>query len=121
MERITEKIRTLRLQRGYTLEYMGQLLHISQPAYSKLEKNETKLTVERLIEIARVLHIPVIELLEVADFSEAQDTATVSFYEKPYYDSLHISGKIEELYEARLKDKDLMLDQLKKIIEDLSK
>ncbi len=52
MEKIINKIREIRKDRGYSHEYMAHLLDISQVAYSKIEKNETKLTVERLFKIA---------------------------------------------------------------------
>ncbi len=48
MENILENIKTIRKQKGYSHEYIAHELDISQVAYSKLEKNETKLTVERL-------------------------------------------------------------------------
>jgi len=57
MEKVINKIRTIRKDKGYSHEYMAHMLDISQVAYSKIEKNETKLTVERLFKIAEILEL----------------------------------------------------------------
>ncbi|MFT3884852.1 MAG: helix-turn-helix transcriptional regulator [Flavobacteriales bacterium] len=60
---ITEKIRILREQKKLRHEDMAERLNISQSAYSRLEKGDAKLDVERLQKIAEVLEVPVEELL----------------------------------------------------------
>ena len=52
MENIIEKIKDIRKSKGYSHEYMAHKLEMSQPAYSKIEKNETVLSVDRLFKIA---------------------------------------------------------------------
>ena len=49
--------------KGYSQEYMAFRLDISQNAYSKLERGETKLTVRRFYEIAEILEISIDNLL----------------------------------------------------------
>ena len=61
---IGEKIRICRLQKSYSQEFMAFSLSISQNAYSKIEREQTELTVKRLYEIAELLNISVFELLE---------------------------------------------------------
>jgi transcriptional regulator with XRE-family HTH domain len=60
---IGEKIRLCRLQRGYSQEFMAFSLNISQNAYSKIEREQTELTVKRLYEIAGLLKISAVDLL----------------------------------------------------------
>ncbi len=60
---IGEKIRVQRLIKNYSQEYMAYSLNISQTAYSNIERNGTKLSVERLIEIAEILEISHFELM----------------------------------------------------------
>lgn len=61
---ITEKIRILREQKKLRHEDMAERLGISQSAYSRLEKGDAKLDVERLQKIAEVLEVPVEDLIK---------------------------------------------------------
>jgi len=61
---IAANIRHKREQRNYTQEYLAAKLDISQNAYSKIELGYTKITVERLFQIADVLGYDVTELIE---------------------------------------------------------
>lgn len=60
---IGEKIRTIRTAKGYSQDYVVNLLNIKQPAYSDIETDKTKLNLERAQEIANILEIDVAELL----------------------------------------------------------
>jgi transcriptional regulator with XRE-family HTH domain len=63
MKNIGEKIRIQRLTKKYSQEYMAFMLDISQPAYSKIERNETELTIQRIFDIAEILEINPFTLL----------------------------------------------------------
>ena len=124
MENIVNKIREFRKKKGYSHETMAHELNMSQPAYSKIEKNETKLSVERLFEIANILETPVEKFLEINPnnvYNQDIKENGVGYQdiENFYADNKEKSEKIEILYEARLKDKDLMIAQLQKIIDKL--
>lgn len=58
-----ERIRLLRLQRGYSQENMADLLNLSTTAYGDIERGKTELTLSRLEQIAEVLNLSVTELL----------------------------------------------------------
>jgi transcriptional regulator with XRE-family HTH domain len=62
---IASNIRNKREYRNYTQEYLAAKLKISQNAYSKIELGYTKITVERLFQIAEVLEFSVTELINV--------------------------------------------------------
>jgi transcriptional regulator with XRE-family HTH domain len=62
---IAANIRTKREKRNYTQEYLAYKLSISQNAYSKIELGYTKITLERLFQIAEILEIDVISLLDL--------------------------------------------------------
>ncbi|QQV04080.1 helix-turn-helix domain-containing protein [Chryseobacterium sp. FDAARGOS 1104] len=106
---------------------MAEELHISQAAYSKIEKNETKLTVDRLYQIAEILEAPVYELLDVNpnNIYNQQNfyDASVGYQDiqNLYQENKDKTDKIESLYEERLKDKDKMIEQLQDIISALKK
>ena len=55
VEKILNKIKEARKEYGYSHESMAHELGISQAAYTNLEKNESKLTVERFLTIAEIL------------------------------------------------------------------
>ncbi|MXV49937.1 helix-turn-helix domain-containing protein [Pedobacter sp. HMF7647] len=54
---IGEKIRIQRVIKQYSQEYVANCMDISQAAYSKIERGETELSVERLYEIAEILEV----------------------------------------------------------------
>ena len=64
MEKVLNKIRDIRKEKGFTLENMADELEISHTSYRNIENNQCKLTVERLIGIAEILEVPTSELLD---------------------------------------------------------
>ncbi|WDF55036.1 helix-turn-helix domain-containing protein [Mucilaginibacter sp. KACC 22063] len=60
---VASNIRQIRERKGYTQEYLAMKLGISQNAYSKIELGYTKITLERLFHIARLIETDVISLL----------------------------------------------------------
>ncbi|MCF2442972.1 helix-turn-helix domain-containing protein [Dyadobacter sp. CY345] len=60
---VAANIRKVREYRDYTQDYMAMKLGISQNAYSKIELAYTRITLERLIQIAGILEIDVITLI----------------------------------------------------------
>jgi len=68
---IAANIRNKREYRNYTQEYLAAKLAISQNAYSKIELGYTKITVERLFQIAEVLGFEVTDLIDIKPQSAA--------------------------------------------------
>jgi transcriptional regulator with XRE-family HTH domain len=54
--KIGDKLKKIRLLRGLKQEEMANILHVSTQAYSKLERNETKMDDQRLQQIALFLN-----------------------------------------------------------------
>lgn len=67
MEDITEKIRLLRLQKGYSQENVADLMGISTTAYGDIERGKTELTLARTAQMAEVLQTTVGELLGITN------------------------------------------------------
>jgi transcriptional regulator with XRE-family HTH domain len=63
----TEKIRKFRLEKGYSQEYMAHQLDISQNAYSKLERGSTRLTLDKLEQIAGALGVSYQEIIHTGE------------------------------------------------------
>ncbi|MFQ5445572.1 MAG: helix-turn-helix transcriptional regulator [Saprospiraceae bacterium] len=57
-------IKAIRSLKGYSQEYMGLCLGMSQKNYSKIERGETRLTVDCLEKIAGIFEMQVSEVLQ---------------------------------------------------------
>ncbi len=60
---VYKQIQNLRKKKKLSQLEMAFKLHMSQSAYAKLENGKTKIDIERLIEIAKLLHADLNELL----------------------------------------------------------
>ncbi len=63
MDNIYNVIRDLRIQRGYSQDYMAEKLGMNQANYGKLEKGVISLTIERLQQIAEAFGLHASDLL----------------------------------------------------------
>jgi transcriptional regulator with XRE-family HTH domain len=120
MEIILDKIKDIRKRKGYSHEYMAHKLDMSQPAYSKIEKNETVLSVDRLYKIAKILETSVVDILDINPNTiynqNNHDNGTFIGHQEVqnlYQDNKDKSEKIELLYEQRLKDQAEIIALLK--------
>ena len=126
MEIVIEKIKDIRKKKGYSHEYMAHQLNMSQPAYSKIENSETKLSVDRLFEISEILETPIEGFLDINPntiyHQNNNDNGTFIGHqevENLYQDNIETTEIIALLYETKLQDKNDMIVELKKIIEKL--
>lgn len=60
-----EKIRQIRLLKGFSQENMADMLGISTTAYGDIERNKTELTISRATEIAKVLGVGIVDLMDI--------------------------------------------------------
>lgn len=125
MEEVLSKIKEYRKKKGYSYETMAHELDTSPGAYRKIELNQTKLTVERLFQIAKILDEKVVDILGINPNNQLNQTIndTATGYQQQienyFQENKEKSEKIEALYEARLKDKDETITALKEIISPL--
>ncbi|SEM77547.1 Helix-turn-helix [Mucilaginibacter gossypiicola] len=61
------RIRTIRESKNFSQYYVAYKLNISQNTFSKIELGHVKLTVDRFLQIARVLDVSPTELLFYQD------------------------------------------------------
>lgn len=95
---ITQKIRILREQKKLRHEEMADRLGISQSAYSRLEKGDAKLDVDRLRKIAEILEVPVEELL-------SNDPITINVYDNKGGTNGYVKHNVPEEFVERLMDR----------------
>ena len=60
---IRERIKRIRIEKGYSQEYMADMLNVSQNAYHKLERGHTRISLKKFIEISKILEIEISELI----------------------------------------------------------
>ncbi|MCC7333207.1 MAG: helix-turn-helix transcriptional regulator [Flavobacteriales bacterium] len=63
MNNIGAKIRQIREIKGLSQDYVATELGISQPSYARLEKEDERISIIRLINIAEILKTSVAELI----------------------------------------------------------
>ena len=66
---IGEKIRRVRESKDFSQEYIATNLNISSQAYSKIERGETKMDLDRLQKIADILEVGVVDIMSVEEKS----------------------------------------------------
>lgn len=75
---IGERIRKIRSVKGFSQDYVADLLNISQSAYSDIEKNKSKIDIKRLQKIADIFEVNIDDIIS---FDENQ-VFNNTFYEK---------------------------------------
>lgn len=65
VKRVLLRLREMRKAKGVSIENMADELQMSTAAYNKIEKQTTKLTLERLLQIRKILDVPLEDLLEI--------------------------------------------------------
>lgn len=111
---IIDTIKEYRNKKGYSHETMGHQLDISPSAYNKIERKETKLTVERMFLIQDILEIPTERLFQIENIKTVNQNNydnSVGFVEKYHQEN-------KDLYKDLLAAKDDVINQLKKRLED---
>lgn len=111
---IGKNIRKYREIKGYSQEYMAHELNINQASYAKLENNSTKITIDRLFNISKLLQTDITDLLElnkqhIYNLYENQHAVGHQQVENLYQEN-------KEVYERLIKSKDDQIELLKEQI-----
>lgn len=122
-----QKLRVYREFRNYSQEYIAEKLGITQNAYSRIETNQTRLTAERLRQVAEILSIPLTCLLSDSEpqlnfGNGSSDRHTLELLEhtKNLYDQI-IKTKDEKILSLEdeisnlRKDRDKMMQLIEKL------
>jgi transcriptional regulator with XRE-family HTH domain len=70
------RIRALRESKGFTQEYMAEMLGISQSTYAHLESGKANMDIGRLLRIADILETDMTELVETGKGDNSQPPAS---------------------------------------------
>lgn len=117
---VGQKIRKLRELRNYTQEYMATQLGLSQKAYCNIETNQTKISLDRFIQIAQILAVDAEKL-----FSFDEDTAINNVINNKLKEctefviNQNTSERENELLRETVRKQDAEIAFLRSIIEKL--
>jgi len=106
---ISKNIRKYRELKDYSQEYMAHELNINQASYAKIENNSTKLTVDRLFAISKLLDVDVSELLDlkkqnVFNLYDNHHAVGLQEVENLYQENKEATAKLISNYEDQIKD-----------------
>lgn len=119
IDKVLKRIRENRKTKGYSHDYMAAMLDISPSAYNKLERNETNLSLERLLVITDILELPITEVLDIKTgdtYNQDLKDNSIGRVETLYQDNKDKTEKIEHLYQQLLKEKDETIKMLKELV-----
>lgn len=78
--KIGDKLRKLRVNKGYSQESMAETLQISQKTYSNMENDKSSISIENLKKIAEEFNVDLLELLSdgkvIVQYNTANDSST---------------------------------------------
>lgn len=106
-------IRKMRESKGFSQDYMAQVLNISQASYARIENEDTKITVDRLYKIAEILEKNIIEFFDTDKIKIENITSHDNSH--GFVQNLHIENK--EIYEKLLQCKDEQIALLSGLIK----
>ena len=109
MNSIGNKIRLLREEKGLSQENLASALDITQSNYARLEKDDNRLSVPRLIVIAKTLETTVTELV-----GEKANTVVNQNHNNEAVTYLHANFKADKEHIQTLKDE---IEYLKKMVD----
>jgi transcriptional regulator with XRE-family HTH domain len=96
MNVIGQRIKNIREDKGITQETMALHLDVTQSNYGRLEKDDRRLNIVKLLKIVRILDVNICQL-----FGESGDTAGFGGMNKEVYDILveSLTSEIQHLKE----------------------
>lgn len=96
---VSKNIKKYRDFKGFSQEYMAEQMNLTQSAYAKIENTETKLTIDRLNEISKILEVDIANLLE----QKTPNVYNIYNNEIGNIETLNIENKelLKELLEAK--------------------
>lgn len=117
MTEIGERIRKLREDKNISQEKMALELDHTQSNYGRLEKDDKRLNVPKLVKIAEILKVSISYLFneQASKVINQHDNENPTAYnvKNLYQDKSELKDKIIEQLEYRLKEKDEMIQILR--------
>lgn len=120
IDKVLEKVKIARKEKGYSHENMAAELNISQAAYTNIEKNDAKLSVERLLKISEILEKPTYYFFETSPnniYNQQNSDNPIGHIDNLYQDNKDAYQKLVESYETSIKNLKEEVAFLRKLVE----
>ena len=75
------KLRKLRMQNGYSQEYLAEVLEVSQKTYSNMENDKSSISIDTLKKIAQEYKIDLLDLInegKIVQNNNSVDSSTIN-------------------------------------------
>lgn len=110
--KVNDRIRRLRELKNWSQEDMAEQMQMSKNGYSKLERGESRLSLDRLEQVAAVFKMDVLELMTVNDKGLVYQVNENSNHNSAsYFDSEQAVAAENEKLRLMLQHRDEMLAQ----------
>ena len=111
---IAKNIRKHRELKGFSQEYMAHQLNVNQSTYAKMENSSTKITIDKLFSVAKLLETDVSEILNLKNQTIYNQDLKDNSVGHQQVENFHQQNK--EIYQELLKAKDDQIALLKEQI-----
>tara|TARA_R110002020_G_scaffold88891_1_gene217700 strand:+ start:421 stop:819 length:399 start_codon:yes stop_codon:yes gene_type:complete len=115
-------MRILRESQDYSQEYVADVLNINQKTYSNLESGKSKLTVDRIHQLADLYHVKpdyfLSDELPVINYNTGPNSHGGNF--KTYNNNFGELDFVKSVYEKMLQDKNHIISNLENQVEKLT-
>jgi transcriptional regulator with XRE-family HTH domain len=112
---IAKNIRKHRELKGFSQEYMAHQLNVNQSTYAKMENSSTKITIDKLFSVAKLLETDVSDLLNEEKSTIYNQDLKDNAIGHQQIENLHQENK--EVYQELLKAKDEQIALLKEMLD----
>ncbi|MDR2204605.1 MAG: helix-turn-helix transcriptional regulator [Flavobacteriaceae bacterium] len=118
MNNVGTNIRKIRERKGYSQESMASELGINQSTYGKLERDASKLSLDRLETIAKFLHEDLGEILGIANKNTINNKTKYGngYVETISNDYREVVQDIKSVYEELIQSKNEQISLLKSLL-----
>lgn len=113
---IGPKIKKIREIKGYSQEYIASKMSITQNSYSKIERGETNLSLNKVMEICSILEIDLNTLMNFDEkmiFNNCTQSGNVGENNTFVFNA---AEKMQELFERIIKTKDAEIERLHNLL-----
>jgi len=123
MNAVALKIKKLRISSGITQDQMAERVHLSLKAWQKIENGVTRLDLDRLNQIAEILEISLVDLInsEEGIYIHQTNENNGNIYTKEVVIHNNITESERELFTKIIADKDQEITFLRGLLERQSK
>lgn len=122
--KVQDKIRAVRQQQDLSQEQVAEMLDLTPQAYSKIEQGKTKLSIDRIQQIANIFNIDITDLISNNDkgifllINESSNENSTHSGTIIYNNETDLAHENEKL-KLMLSHKDETIEQLKNELETL--